>query len=157
MKRFPLGPFVVLVALSLMPALCGGRVEATERDLVSEVQNAERAFAKTMADRDLKSFGTYIAEEGVFFDRSGPLRGRQAVVAVWKRYFEGKEAPFSWEPQTVEVLDSGTLALTHGPVWDTDGETQIGTFTTIWRLEPDGKWRVVFDRGCPVCPPSERK
>jgi ketosteroid isomerase-like protein len=27
----------------------------------------------------------------------------------------------------------------------------IGRFTSIWRLESDGKWRVIFDRGCPVC------
>lgn len=26
------------------------------------------------------------------------------------------EAPFSWEPAQVEVLDSGTLALSSGPV-----------------------------------------
>ncbi|HZV90436.1 MAG TPA: hypothetical protein VFF34_00365, partial [Candidatus Nitrosocosmicus sp.] len=63
--------------------------------------------------------------------------------------------PFSWEPETVEVLPSGTLALTSGPVHDPKG-TLIGTFSTIWRLEPDGRWRVVFDKGCEVCAPEPK-
>ena len=77
-----------------------------------------------------------------------------AVVESWKRFFDGKEAPFCWEPETVEVLGSGSLALSSGPVHDPEGK-QIGTFSTIWRLEPDGHWRVVFDKGCPVCEPEK--
>jgi ketosteroid isomerase-like protein len=129
---------------------------AADRDLTAEVRNSERAFAKTMADRDLKAFGAYIADEGVFFGGKGPLRGRAAVVESWKRFFVDKEAPFSWEPETVEVLPSGNLGLTSGPVHDPKGNL-IGTFSTIWRLEPDGKWRVVFDKGCPVCEPEKGK
>jgi ketosteroid isomerase-like protein len=108
-----------------------------------------------MADRDLKSFSGYVSEEGVFFGGKGPLRGRGAVVEAWKRFFEAKDAPFSWEPEVVEVLGSGSLALTSGPVHDPEGKL-IGTFTTIWRHEPDGRWRVVFDKGCPVCEPEKK-
>ena len=124
---------------------------AAERDLTAEVRDAERAFAKTMADRDHAAFATHVAEEAVFFNRKGPLKGRAAVAAAWKPLYEGKEAPFSWEPETVEVLPSGTLALTSGPVRDRAGAL-IGTFTSVWRLEPDGRWRVIFDKGCDACP-----
>jgi hypothetical protein len=24
-------------------------------------------------------------------------------------------------------------------------------FQSVWRLDPDGRWRVVFDKGCDVC------
>jgi ketosteroid isomerase-like protein len=50
----------------------------------------------------------------------------------------------------VEVLASGQLALSTGPVRDSKGKV-IGTFTSIWRLEAPGKWRIVFDKGSPVC------
>jgi ketosteroid isomerase-like protein len=53
------------------------------------------------------------------------------------------------------VLGSGSLALTSGPVHDPEGKL-IGTFTTIWRHEADGRWRVVFDKGCPVCEPEKK-
>ena len=127
---------------------------AADRDLTAEVRDAERAFAKTMADRDHAAFASHVAEEAIFFNRKGPLRGREAVVAAWKPLYEGKDAPFSWEPETVEVLPSRTLALTSGPVRDRAGAL-IGTFTSIWRLEPDGRWRVLFDKGCDAC--AEKK
>jgi len=149
MRQFILGLVTVLNVVCAAPAA------ADRRDSTAEVRAAERAFAKTMADRDLKAFSGYVSEEGVFFGQRGALRGRGAVVEAWKRFFEGKDAPFSWEPEAVEVLGSGSLALTSGPVRDPDGK-QIGTFTTIWRREPDGRWRVVFDKGCPVCEPEKK-
>ena len=89
------------------------------------------------------------ARYGLGLCRKGVLKGRAAVVEGWKSFFEGEQAPFSWEPETVEVLESGTLALSSGPGRDPEGK-QIGTFNSIWRRE-GGRWRVVFDKGCPVC------
>ena len=116
-----------------------------------EVLETERAFAKTMADRDHAAFTTFLAKETVFFSGEKPLRGAEAVAAWWKKHYEAKEAPFSWEPEQVEVLDSGTLALSTGPVRDPAGEV-VATFTSIWRREGPGRWRIVFDKGSPVCP-----
>ena len=115
--------------------------------LVSEVRAAETAFAQTMVARDLDGFASHVSNEAVFFGAQDTLRGRSAVVAAWRRFFEGAVAPFSWTPTIVEVVDSGTLAITSGPVRDPDGR-QIGTFNSIWRREGDGRWRVVFDKGC---------
>jgi ketosteroid isomerase-like protein len=120
----------------------------TNQELALQVRAAELGFAGAMAKRDLDSFASHVAEEALFFGAKEVFRGKAAVVAGWKRFFEGASAPFSWEPQTVEVLASGTLALTSGPVHDPQGG-QIGTFTSIWRREADGRWRVVFDKGCP--------
>jgi ketosteroid isomerase-like protein len=117
------------------------------------VADAERSFAATMAKRDMKAFALLISEEAIFMgaaDAPRVLRGRAAIVDVWKAYFDGPTAPFSWEPDIVEVLDSGSMALTSGPVHDPAGKL-IGRFNSIWRLEADGRWRVVFDRGAPVC------
>jgi ketosteroid isomerase-like protein len=113
------------------------------------VLERERAFARTMAARDHGAFRAFLAEEAVFFSGDRPLHGREAVATWWKRYYEGSEAPFSWEPQQVEVLASGGLALSTGPVRDPKGKL-IGTFTSIWRLE-GGSWRIIFDKGNPVC------
>jgi hypothetical protein len=76
------------------------------------------------------------------------------VVRRWAAFFEGPQAPFSWEPETVEVLGSGSLALSTGPVHDAEG-TLVGTFTSIWRQEEPGVWRIIFDRGNPACSQGE--
>lgn len=138
-------PILVVSALALPGALAA---QATSGELARQVFVAESSFAATMARRDIAAFGEFVSTEAVFFGRSA-LRGRAAVIEAWREYFEGPDAPFSWRPETVEVLPSGTLALTSGPVHAADG-TLTNTFTSVWRLEPDGKWRVIFDKGCPV-------
>lgn len=123
------------------------------RPLKDVVSDAERAFADSMARRDLAAFSSFVSAEAVFFsgsDGSRVLRGRNAVVEGWKRYFDGPKAPFSWGPESAEVLESGALAMTTGPVRDESGKIN-GRFSSVWRLEPDGRWRVIFDRGC-SCP-----
>ena len=138
------------IILGLILSVLGTRSAGsqTNQELVAQVRAAEVAFAGAMAKRDLDSFASHVAEEALFFGAKDVLRGKAAVVAGWKRFFEGATAPFSWAPQTVEVLASGTLGLTSGPVLDPGGK-QIGTFSSIWRREADGRWKVVFDKGCP--------
>lgn len=114
------------------------------------VAQAERAFARAMAERDFAAFQHYVADDAVFFGRNSVQRGKAAVLAAWQPLFAGAQAPFSWEPAQVEVLASGTLAHSSGPVRDPDG-TIVGQFNSVWRLEPDGQWRVVFDKGSDVC------
>jgi ketosteroid isomerase-like protein len=136
------------VVLGLISAAAANGADTVA--LAEQVRNAERAFAATMAARDQAAFAQHIAEDAVFFDGEKATRGRAAVVAAWKEFFAGPAAPFSWAPETVEVLDSGTLAHSSGPVFDPQGH-RVATFNSIWRLEPDGKWRVVFDKGCSGC------
>lgn len=122
----------------------------TPTQLASEVRAAETAFAATMARRDVMAFAEFVADEALFFGDSTVLRGKTAVIEGWRPLFEGPRAPFSWEPEVVEVLDSGTLALSSGPVRDPSGQ-RVGTFNSVWRRDADGRWRVVFDKGCPRC------
>ena len=136
---------VLLTVLAVVAARAAEPLEA----LAAKVRARETAFAKAMADRDHAAFATFVAEEALFLGRS-VLRGRPAVAAGWKAYFEGDKAPFSWQPDRVEVVDSGTLAFSTGPVFDPGGK-RVGTFNSTWRLEKDGEWRVVLDSGCPPC------
>jgi uncharacterized protein (TIGR02246 family) len=133
---------ILAVLLAAAPA-------ETNAQLAEQVRQTEAAFAKTMADRDHAAFVSFLADEAVFFG-SRVQRGKNAVAQAWKPLYQGKDAPFSWRPEKVEVLDSGTLALSSGPVFDPSGKN-TGTFTSIWRREADGKWRIIFDKGCDVC------
>jgi len=138
-----------LMALAISAGVPSLHAESPEA-LAAKVRAREAAFAKTMADRDHGAFATFVSEEAVFAGRT-VLRGRAAVTAGWKAYFEGATAPFSWAPDRVEVIASGALALSTGPVFDPDGK-RSGIFTSTWRLEKDGEWRIVLDSGCPPCP-----
>jgi len=123
-------------------------------DLRLQVEQTERAFARTMADRDYDAFVSFLSDEAVFFSGKTALNGKQEVAGAWKAFYEKPDAPFSWHPEQVVVLDSGTLALSTGPVLSADGKA-TGTFTSIWRLQASGEWRIIFDKGCEVCDCSQ--
>jgi ketosteroid isomerase-like protein len=137
------------LVLGIVLAAQAGAVQPNVTALAAEVRDTERAFAKSMADRDHAAFVSFLSDEAVFM---GPqaLRGKQAIAAAWKPFYDAAQAPFSWDPDTVQVLDSGTLALSSGPVRDPEGK-RVGTFNSVWRREAGGRWKIVFDKGCPPC------
>jgi ketosteroid isomerase-like protein len=146
---------IILVLTVLALSIGSPDASAAENDpatanAAAELRATEEAFAQTMADRDHRAFVSFLADETVFFIGKGEIRGKEAVAAAWKPFYEAPAAPFSWQPESATVLDSGNLGLTSGPVLTSDG-TRIGTFNSVWRREPDGSWKVVFDRGCPEC------
>ena len=113
---------LLLLPFILLAGCAGVPMKQDLAGLQKQVADAERGFAKTMADRNFAAFGGFIADEAVFFTSTTALRGKPAVVEFWKRFYEKPEAPFSWEPAQVEVLDSGTLAISFGPVRDPSGK-----------------------------------
>lgn len=132
-------------------ASMSGQAHAQAPDLEAlrkQVEAAERSFAKTMADRDLAAFGRHLSEGTVFYGRD-VLRGKATVLAAWKGFYEGPKAPFSWEPDQVDVLPDGTLAFSSGPVRNPEGQ-KISRFNSVWRQESPGVWRIVFDKGQPL-------
>jgi len=138
------------VVILCMAAAGAAPTTTSNVELQNQVRETERAFARSMADRDHAAFASFVAEEAVFLSSKASLRGRKAIAEAWKVYFTAPQAPFSWEPERVEVLDSGTLAISTGPVRDPSGK-RVGTFTSTWRRDSDGRWRIVLDSGCPAC------
>jgi ketosteroid isomerase-like protein len=138
-----------LAAALMMGAALGASAQTPDLEtLRRQVEAAERAFARSMADRDLAAFERHLSEQAIFYGR-GVLRGKTAVVAAWKGFYEGAQAPFSWEPDQVDVLADGTLAHSTGPVRDPAGK-RVSRFNSVWRQESPGVWRIIFDKGQPL-------
>lgn len=133
-----------------MSTLLLGACASTERttELSLQVRTTELAFARTMADRDFGAFQRFLSKDAIFFGSHSIAHGVAQISAVWQPLFSGAAAPFSWAPDKVEVLPSGDLALSTGPVY-VDG-VLTGRFDSVWRREARGKWRIVFDKGEPL-------
>jgi len=99
-------------------------------------------------------FASFIDSDARFI-RSTVARGLESIVEAWGGFFEPGGPAIKWRPQFVEVLEDGKLALTRGPYRVTtptaDGREIVGwgTFSSVWRLNQDGEWHVVFDAGSP--------
>jgi ketosteroid isomerase-like protein len=143
---------ILLVAV-LLGAGCATRGPAAERDAdqaAAEVRAAETAFAQSMADRDFEAFARFLDKDAVFVSNGQPTRGKDAILAQWKAYFEGPQAPFAWAPDLVQTSDGGSLGYSTGLVTGPDGKA-FARFASTWRRLSSGEWRVVFDHGHPLC------
>ncbi|HLU14136.1 MAG TPA: nuclear transport factor 2 family protein [Arenimonas sp.] len=148
--RFGLAVFAALLLAACATTRPAPAPQVDVATLEREVAATETAFARTMADRDFEAFASFLAEDAIFVNGQDPLRGREAITAHWKRFFEKPEAPFSWRPDIVVVLSSGELAQTKGPVFDPEGNP-IAEFRSTWRRNADGSWQIVFDDGACLC------
>ena len=121
-------------------------------DLADEVRCQEIGFSISAETRDVESFVSFIDADARFVVNS-VARGPAAIAEAWNVFLSDDGPAIKWRPQFVEVLEDGTLALTRGPyrmiTTDDDGnKTEYwGTFNSVWRLQPDGEWKVVFDAG----------
>jgi ketosteroid isomerase-like protein len=163
MPRLPQVACTAFVSLLALAALAAGSARAAAMPapadleaIAAPVGAAETAFAQTLADRRLDRFAGFVAEDAVF--RGATLRvGRAQVVEGWKRFFDKPAAPFSWAPDLVTVAADGRTAISTGLARAPDG-TPISRFTSIWRRDADGQWRVIADQGVDVdCAGSARK
>lgn len=134
-----------LIAALLVPA-------ADADDVRRSVMCAEVSFSRAAERRDLDSF-TGLLDSEARFVTGGVSRGPAEIAAAWAPYFDDGGPAIRWRPAIVEVVAGGTLALSRGPYRvrgrDSAGNAteSWGTFNSVWRRQPDGGWKVLFDAG----------
>jgi ketosteroid isomerase-like protein len=130
------------------------QARAALQQATAQVIATERAFAATMDRRDFKAFLAFLSPDAIFFSGSSVQRGAEQIAEQWAPFFQGRRAPFAWQPDDVQVLDDGRLALSTGPVLQ--GGHIVGRYNSVWRMEAPGIWHIVLDKGEAVCsaPPS---
>jgi proline iminopeptidase len=130
----------LLALIIILPAL-----PVSAADAVLDVRTAETGFAKAFADRDKVKFFSYVADDAVFLNPLGTLRGKPQIIERWSRFFDGvAEAPFQWGPERVEVTGDGRIGFSMGPIYLPNGE-HAGYYSSVWQKQGDGTWKVIVD------------
>jgi ketosteroid isomerase-like protein len=133
-------------------------------DVAADVEAAKRAIkiadlelAKAVTDRSLQSFLAVVDDDAVFFGRD-VSRGKDAVSKAWLPFFTDRNLFLKWHPNQVYVSSSADLGYSIGEYQrigkDSSGNptTVTGSYVSIWRKQPDGKWKIVLDIGSPATP-----
>jgi len=144
---------LLLGALVFIAAYATGNREQSTADVLME---ADRAFFASVAEGGADAWASWFADDGAVIQEGiGEVRGREAVRAA----MAGLDAPgvsLRWEPDRADIAASGDLGWTtghfvsEGPGPDGATVRAEGVYVTIWRLQPDGSWKVVMDLGNPV-------
>ena len=95
---------------------------------------------------------SYFAEDAADLPNGGPIvTGKENIrqaLGPW-----GPDVSLTWTPVKAEMAASGDLGYTYGPFVfkanDKDGNsvTRNGKYTTVWKKQKDGTWKVALDMG----------
>lgn len=103
--------------------------------------DAERAFAADAQKiGQWAAFRKWSAEDALMF-----LPQRSNAHAFLKDRKEPPVAVFWWPGRSYLSCDGGH-AVNTGP-WVRDGGKSVGYFTTVWKRQPDGGWKWIYDAG----------
>jgi ketosteroid isomerase-like protein len=131
-------------------------VIASQEALSPELQglvDTERAFARTATLKGLRdSFLDYFADDSIALV--------PAPESATKRLRAQPSQPFSaleitWEPRLGDLAASNDIGWLTGPSTIVDHTAaqptpRFGNYLSIWRRQPDGRWRVYIDVGVNV-------
>lgn len=120
----------------------------------------EAEFAADVAQHGHASFVTHFAEDGVEVVDGG---GFDSLDAIRKQPPWPEGTTLSWAPIKAEMAASGDLGYTYGNYVfagkNKEGKlvTSHGKYTSIWRKQKDGQWKVVVDMGNTSNAPNSTK
>ena len=138
----------MLAAGAALPVLAQ---EENRRAPLASLVATERAFSRMSEEKGIReAFAEFIADDGVLF--------RPRAVAG-KKWMQEHPLPSSstrprltWQPIFAAISRAGDLGYTTGP-WQYKNDIKdtkpsaFGNFMTVWKRQPDGRWKFEVDLG----------
>ena len=140
---------VLIIGISCRPASNSSSMDQWKNEIIQ----TEKDFAEMAGSKGISEAFLFFADENAVLERNNVLHiGKQSIADLFSNNEQSSaKAELSWVPDFVDVASSGDLGYTYGrysyTVTDSDGtvtKTQ-GIFHTVWKKEPDGSWKYVWD------------
>ncbi len=153
MKSFlPVLIVAFLVATILLP-ISRPTVSAAPKANAEMLKQLEGEFMKAALDKGSQGYMSYYADNAVEVPNGGGLIEGKAKIAEGMGFLDDKNNQLLWTPVGADISSSGDLGYTYGTFEfhskDKTGKSVIeyGKYTSIWKLQKDGNWKVVLDMG----------
>lgn len=109
----------------------------------------EQKFAAAVAAEGGKAFAAWFDPNGMTLaNKQAPVIGQAAIAAhaTWSP----DHYQLTWTPEGGELSPAGDMGYTWGhyegrSVGSAAGSVQHGRYMSVWKKEPDGSWKVLFD------------
>jgi ketosteroid isomerase-like protein len=108
---------------------------------------------KAAAEKGAAGYMSYYAGDAVEVPNGYGLVLGKAEIAKTMSFLDDKNNRLSWTPVGADISATGDLGYTYGnyefSFKDKDGTpaVQHGKYTSIWKLQKDGSWKIVLDMG----------
>jgi ketosteroid isomerase-like protein len=163
--------FLLVIVLASLVAACSQPPPApvSKPDLAMEekaIRDVDAQWLKAVQEKNPSAEAALFASDGVAYrNHVEPMIGPAAVQAGnAKSYAENPKIARTWTTESIQIAQSGELAVQTGEYRDTglglkgDGEEK-GRFLTIWK-KVGSDWKVAYDMSLttmPETPPAKKK
>lgn len=158
----PRSRFAVLAVLSLIVLGCQNTRVNVQREKETLLATDREWAGVASAGKGVDSIVAYWTDDAYVITPNQPtLQGRPAIRNMVERSLGMPGFHITWEPENAAVAHAGDLGYTVGKnqvtMPDSTGRpvTVEGRYLSVWRKEPDGKWRCVAECSTPN-PPETR-
>jgi ketosteroid isomerase-like protein len=122
--------------------LAGWTAAIAESSDAAQIADAERAFAAEAGSSGwVSAFLAYSAPDAIVL-QPDPVNAHASLKTLPP---ESNTKNLNWWPVWAGISSSGDLGFTTGPY--TAGEKSFGHYFTVWRKQPDGSWKWIYDGG----------
>jgi len=151
MKSFlPILVVVFLVATILLP-ISRPTVSASPKATADTLKQLEAEFMQAAAEKGSAGYMSYYADDAVEVPNGHAIIPGKAAIAATMGFLDDKNNHLIWTPAGAGVSASGDLGYTYGTYefHSKDGKpnADYGNYTSIWKKQKDGNWKVVLDMG----------
>src|SRR5271156_5435240 len=153
MKSFlPVLVTVFLVAAIALP-VARPTVSASPKATADMLKQLEGEFMKAAAEKGSAGYTSYYADDAVELPNGGPIIPGKVNIAKGMGFLDDKNNSLTWSPVGADISAAGDLGYTYGTFEfrskDKDGKVVVdhGKYTSIWKKQKDGSWKVVLDMG----------
>ena len=146
--------------------LCGIAIHSLyaqeKKDEAGLLMQLDRDFDKATTEKGVDGWIEYFAPNGsMLSDTSAPTTGLAAIRAGMEPAFKDPSFSLRWHPIKGEMMIPGVLGYTVGRYErfrkNKEGKwmKSTGSYTSVWKKQPDSSWKIVLDTGNPDGPPIE--
>ena len=142
-----------LLAVTLISVNAGTSASASAKDGAETLKQLEAEFMHAAAEKGSAGYMSYYADDAVEVPNGVDAISGKANIAKTMGFLDDKNNHLTWTPVGADMSSSGDLGYTYGTYefqsLGKDGKPVIshGKYTSIWKRQKDGSYKVVLDMG----------
>jgi ketosteroid isomerase-like protein len=153
MKTFLLAAVVAFAVAPIILFSTRPAVSASPKATAETLKQLEAQFMKAAVEKGSQGYMSYYADDSVEVPNGAPLIQGKTEIAKGMGFLDDKNNRLIWTPVGADISASADLGYTYGTfefhAINKDGKATVdyGKYTSIWKLQKDGSWKVVLDMG----------
>jgi uncharacterized protein (TIGR02246 family) len=150
---------LIIILSVVVFAGCKEQKKVDKKAEGDKVIQSSKDWAKAALAGDVEKIISYWTEDAILISAGQPvLDGKPAIKKMVEDGYKMPGFRISWQPQQVEVSESGDLAylIENSQISFADSTGKLITLNnkgvTIWRKQKDGSWKNAVDISTPASP-----